>query len=553
MMTFGSSTVSVQPIQAVTREVADSFDLGLAGISEIRAQTAALTSSVQSLLAATDLGSGDGRSPLACFVDSARLTAEAAETVAASLGDSRNVAVLAGIIENLRALRKRAVELRTISMLTKISCYRGTEDGLNIDSFVTALETWSRDLEDTVSEALSLVGAVEDQCAGARERLVHMANSYRSLVGKVEADRLRLAELEAAHRTHVAATRANNSALAKEVAGAVVRLVECLQFPDAFAQRAAHLETMLRALDEDRPARERAAIRRLAAAQLNALADALEGTAGDAGRALSAIAAAVDGNTASRWSKSPSTGWISALEQGSAAISATVSAARDQLDAALEILAGTTRHLEHAAKTLTASQVLNVQLTTLAHNTAIAASKSSSASSALRVLAGSVREVVDKVADLAAGLATRLKVLTQLSSTLEASGLVERIPELDAIRDRAGTDAKTAAEAFLSVEQAQAAIHGHADRISDATVSASGAFAEAGRRAAALRAVAAQIGPGPDLAPPPGAEPDLGWIFSLYTMEEERAVHRSLFPSDHAAEEALEDRETEDELDDFLL
>ena len=157
-MTFGSSTVSVQPIQAVTREVADSFDLGLAGISEIRAQTAALTSSVQSLLAATDLGSGDGRSPLACFVDSARLTAEAAETVAASLGDSRNVAVLAGIIENLRALRKRAVELRTISMLTKISCYRGTEDGLNIDSFVTALETWSRDLEDTVSEALSLVG-----------------------------------------------------------------------------------------------------------------------------------------------------------------------------------------------------------------------------------------------------------------------------------------------------------------------------------------------------------------------------------------------------------
>lgn len=552
-MSSEPNTVPVQSLRDAAAEIAEAFDLGLEGIGRIRSGTEALTSTVGALVELTGSDAGPDGSQLGRFLTHARLTADAAEGVAASLGDSRTAVVLSEITHSLRELHKRAIELRATSMLTKISCFGGGGDGLDIGSFVTALDDRSRDLKDTVSESLWILQAVDAQCGKARKRLSDMAAAFRALLRQFDADRERLAALEAAHDSHLAATRENNSALAENVGGAVGRLIGCLQFPDSFAQRAAHLEAMLHALDDDRRAEQHGAIRRLAAAQLSAMADALDTTAGDAGAALADIRGAIGGNTGTRWSKSPSSGWISALEQGSMAISAAATEARHQLDDALEMLNATSRHLEDAAKALTASQELNAELTTSAHNAALAASRAGASTSALRTLAGSVQDIVGKVSRLASGLAAGLEALTELSSALDEAGLSARVAELDAIRERAEGDAVRAGDTFRSVERVQASVFAHAEDIAGATEKASRAFADAARRGRTLRETAAAIGPttGPDDGR--GLAPDLGWIFALYTMEEERAVHRTLFPADEGRVDAPADLEADDDLDGFLM
>lgn len=181
---------------------------------------------------------------LANFVTIAGTSAREAEGVAAALASGGNTAVLNGVAASLRQMSKRATELMATSMLAKIT--GAAEDGaLENAAFVRRLDEHARDLKQTAEMALSKMQRIETQVGTARTLLTEMAQASHDVLATFRKDHVRLAELEAAHETHVATTHDNTAKLVRDTAAAVGCLIGCLQYPDTFAQRIAHVSTML--------------------------------------------------------------------------------------------------------------------------------------------------------------------------------------------------------------------------------------------------------------------------------------------------------------------
>ena len=236
-----------------------------------------------------DDGQGNGENLFHTFLGRATSVADAAESATALLcGDSLRDNVR-GLTSDLSELGKRASELRMISSLAKVACTESEDIDRRLGAFVQTLDGRSDDLGRIAKESSEAVSRIWSASGRAADSLRAMTSDFRVLSVSTGDEAARLRALAAAHREHVSGVQGASHRLAENVRGSVARLIDCLQFPDAFAQRAEHVAAMLAALEEDRPAAERAAIARLADAQLCAMADALESVTRDADDALTSI------------------------------------------------------------------------------------------------------------------------------------------------------------------------------------------------------------------------------------------------------------------------
>ncbi len=210
------------------------------------------------------------------------------------------------------------------------------------------------------------------------------------------------------------------------------------------------------------------------------------------------------------------------------------------------------KRIDAAIEALKVSTSLNKRLEIAAHNAAIAASHFGSSTSPLHVLAGSVKTAVTQTTTLTTKLSAGLQLFRDASRRLEQAHLADELGALVEIQECARTAAERHSAGFTEFQRLQDEVVAKNQTIARAAQAAGVAFDAAGRRGAELRRLAQTVSSLSSGSAENAEDFDLGWLEALYTMEEERAIHRELFPSLGLAK-PVESSVDEDELDDFLL
>jgi hypothetical protein len=423
----------------------------------------------------------------------------------------------------LEEIGKRTGELRAVSTLTLV-----TARSLHVEVF-----------DDYVRNLRSLVAALSDEARQLRDGVLalsdrrrcasrHYAEAVRSLTGVTGVLEAVAAERARTDRIFLASL-ARISALAEtlpSVAGAeTTSLVSAMQFADSVAQRLDHIGQIMA-----RQAASGPSAGALAGAQLRALVADIRTTALGIERSLGKIAAmAGDAGqvlTGDRSSEGggPATSAIvlgrRILEQtasGTAgALAAIERAARESGD--LEVLAREAS--DRFSRVTTATEVIHLA----AINAALLARRDDGQERALTVLSVEVQQQ-----------ATACSRVSRSCS--EAVALLSNQDDLDAfaaVTSEAETFRRLVADTSAAVDAAGRALErigalGDAaiDALDLLTASVNAAHTALGAIVGAVSGLAALADRLPD-RPSPDSGPLLD-IMDLYTMEEERAVHRHLF------------------------
>jgi hypothetical protein len=536
----------------LSSDISSAFSIAFFELETIRTSAADLGAEVARLLAAAaHEGGGDGNTgSIEAFLQNATSAAEAAESAAGALTNRSFQGALVSVAGSLHEMRKCVLELASVSSLTKITQPQQGEISERLTVFTETLDSRCQELRDSAWRSSDLVGKIQHQSGLARDGLTAIGQEFRGISDGAGRQTRHLAELEAAHRAHMQAVGDDAGRLGTDVGRAVAELVGCLQFPDAFSQRVEHVRAALQAVDGASEA-EAGAIAAVVAAQLRAMATALADVTDKANRALETLSAALRQSSVigSRSEAiDPSDAWMDVSSRTNEAMLRSVARAREQLGTALALLAGLTGQIDTARTNLEASVRLNRELETSVHNASIVAIRSGSSNSPLRFLAGAVKDVVERTSGQIDRIATALMHIRETSEALGATSLESDLQTLLRIQEGA-MQAGSEQEAMVEVvRETRENLLAHASRLTGSATAGAHAFRAAGEHAGALGDLAEKV---QRIAPPD--EPvscDLGWLYALYTMEEERAVHRDVLglPA-AAADEASESAD----LDDFVL
>lgn len=533
-------------------EISGAFSVALFELETVRATTAEVDAEVRRLLEAAapdEAGEGEASS-FGAFLANATRAAEAAEAAAGSLADRDFQNALVSVTGALQDMKKCTFELATISSLTKIT--QSEADGVShrVAAFTQSLDGRCRELRSSSAESFDLIAQIQQQSGLARDELAAIGREFRGVSDQAGRQTQRLAELEAAHRARMVAVRENADRLGQGVRRAVAELIGCLQFPDAFSQRAEHVRLALHRMEGTADAAERHAVARVLSAQLEAMARALEEVTGRATGSLRALVEALDQGAAIGGTEAldPSSAWMDANARANEAMLRSVAVTRQQLASALELLAGLTRQIDGARSSLEASSELNHELEISVHNASIVASRFGSSSSPLRVLAGGVKDVVGRTSGLIGRIATALTHIGETSEALERTSLKDELETLLGIQEAALGAASRQAGLIETVRGARQGLTTKASRLAGAATAGAHAFEAAGGHAATLAGMAERLRPaGPALDV---SACDLGWLHASYTMEEERAVHREVLGLPLAEPDPAD---ADADLDEFML
>lgn len=545
-------------LDGVAVDVMDRFDDGLAHLSRVRTAARALGETVERLLTLTGDQGDDAPDddPLQNFLSHARIIRDRSGETARLLSEDSFSETLTQMDDDLRLLRDRATELRSVTYLTKIVCADDALENARLDPFIRTLEQRSVELREISTQALKASSAIRGASREAAGTLSSLGTTFDEMVRAAETASTEIGTLAEGHASHIATVRDNSRRLAEDIGGAVSRLIDCLQFPDAFSQRREHVVAIIAARETATGGPERHALGRIAAAQLAAMGEALVQVTQDAQTALSVVTTSVDacapGGGAGR--DDPSAQWLDAARRGNDLMREAADAGRARLDSSLALLDGVLGHIAEAISGLEASVDLNGSLENSARNAAISASRAGDSGSALHVLSQNVREVVIATTALTERLSKALQRVHGVSDGLKGAGLREELAMLDRIQAGAKSmaDAQTGMLRKLGTQQAE--LSQQAADIRQAAQSASTAFGSAGQEAPRLELIAAnqEQAIAPDDA---DAAVDLAWVEALYTMEEERAVHRALYPDSFSSAMGLSVTadEADEDLDGFLM
>ena len=509
-------------------EIGSAFSVALVELATVRTAAAALGADVVRLTEAAERGRADPDGIVDSFVTNASQAATAAETAAGSLADHDFQRALVSILKSLGELKRSTIELSAISSLTRITNSEGQDVSSAIAVFTQSLDLHSGELRKCAASSSDLIGHIQRQSGQARDRLMAIGGELRAVSAHAGRQTGRLAELEAAHRTHMALVQRNAQQLGQAVARSVGELIACLQFPDAFAQRVAHMRTALEALPQIIEPGERACLSAVISAQIDAMAAALDDVCTKADKSLGTLLAIVDadaGSSAESGAHDASSIWMNANLRSQEAMLQSVDSARSQLGSAICVLADVTRQIDSARASLETSARLNLELENSVHNASIVSSRSSATKSPLRVLAGGVKEVAGRTSHLVTGISEGLLVVRAASEALEQTGLADELQTLTELQLAASQAASAQAADVGAVRDAQQSLRGQTSRLKGAASAAMSAFAAARESAEALEDMARLLAPETVAA---ADACDLTWLAALYTMEEERAVHREV-------------------------
>ena len=540
-------------LERLSHEIAGAFSIAFFELETIRSTAAEFGTDIGNLLAVTapEDGAAEGDSAFETFLQNAASAAAAAESAAGSLTDRAFQGALIRISGSLLEMKKHTVALTSISSLTKITQTETRDMGNRLAAFTESLDGRCRELQAATARSADLVVETQHQSGLARDRLTAIGLEFRALSEGAGDEAVRLAGLERVHHARMSEIRDDANRLDGEVKKAVGGLIGCLQFPDAFAQRADHVRTAIAAMDKA-AAPERAALARVACAQLGAMAEALTTVATTASRTLGTLRTAFESSPIIHnrsEAADPSDAWMTATAQANEVMLDSVDRAREQFGAALALLSGLTRQIDATQDNLETSVRLNRELETSVHNASLVAHRSGSQTSPLRFLAGSVKDVVDRTSDLIAQISEALRHIRGTSEALAASSLESDLETLLGVQESAAQATEEQAGKVGRVRQMRRQLLGHADRLDGAATAGGNAFDAAAEHARAIADLARQVG---EVAPASGEETDaacdLDWLYALYTMEEERVVHRETLGLPE-----VEDAGADEDLDDFML
>lgn len=542
-----SKQTPTKGLDKLSSEIAGAFSISFFELETIRAVAGEFGRDVAQMLEAVEESANRERQEgaVAAFLANATSAADAAETAAKSLTDRSFQDALARISGSLLEMKKHAITLLNVSSLTKITQTETKGVGDQLQSFTGLLDDRCRRLQDATVQSTDLIVETQRQSSLARDRLTAIGQEFRRLSDGADRDTERRKALEADHHAQMEESRQTSRRLNDEVGSAVRGLIGCLQFPDAFAQRMEHVHGAVDALEKSAPA-ERAAIARVAAAQLDAMAVSLTEVAGNAMGALDHLHGSVQRNPLAQSgaaSSNPSDIWMAAMAQANDVMLSSVDRARGQLGGALEVLGALTGQIDRTQGNLEEWMALNRELETTVHNASLVVHRSGSQTSPLRFLAGSVKEIVDRTSGLITEFSAALTYVRTTSQALEVSSLKGDLQKLTGFQEASVQEAATQAEKVAAVNKLRRCLIGHAERLSGAASAGRNAFAAAGDHAAAISLLAAKVramgGEGDASAA------DIGWLFDSYTMEEERQVHRQAMgiaePEKEQGDEDLED------------
>ncbi|CUH39816.1 hypothetical protein JSE7799_02544 [Jannaschia seosinensis] len=536
-------------------DISGAFSVAFFEAEVIRNTAEEFDSDVSMLLAAaaTDGAAGERGTAFAVFLENASSASSAAEEAVASLTDRAFQGALVEVSGSLRDMAKCTAELTTISSLTKITQTELRGAGDRLAAFVDSLDGQCRELQQTTARSADLIVETQRQSGFARDELVDIAREFQALSDGAGRKTVRLARLEHAHHVYTNLVREDASRLGEGVQSAVRDLISCLQFPDAFAQRMEHVQMIFDAM-ENGPDVDRSALAAVAAAQLGSMAEALIDVCSTANLSLVAINAILGENLLADGGKggaNPSDMWMSATTQENQMMLDSVAGARDQLGKALTLLSGLTGQIERTQNHLQASVRLNRELETSVHNASLVAHRSGSANSPLRFLAGSVKDVVGRTSDLMVRIGRSLTYIRSTSEALATSGLSQDLETLLELQAVAVQEADIQSKVVERIRSTRQQLLGHSGRLAGAATAGKSAFGAAADYAAELANLARRV-QGPSLAAPENRNTtsDFDWLYQVYTMEEERSVHRkALGLKDPPSAGVVE----EEDMSDFLL
>ncbi len=541
-----------EALDRLSNDISAVFSVAFFELETIRSTAAEFGSDVECLLSAA--ATGDDRvkreGAFDAFLKNASSAGAAAESAAGSLTDRAFQNALIGVSGSLRDMKKRTVELTAISSLTKITQTETRDAADRLTAFIESLDSRCRQLQKATARSADLVVETQRQSGLARDELTAIALEFRALLDGADGEAEHLAELERRHCDHMSAIGKDAHRLDEEVRAGVGDLIGCLQFPDAFAQRMEHVRAALDAM-EDASMAERGGLYAVAAAQLASMAKALAEVSATATRALEALTTALNQNPAlhSRSeAANPSDAWMTATAQANETMLRSVARARQKLGDALTLLSGLTGQIDATQLNLEASVRLNRELEASVHNASLVAHRSGSQTSPLRFLAGAVKDVVGRTSEMIVRISEALTHIRQTSEELAASSLKSDLETLLDLQGTAVQEAAGQAGMVESVRGTRRRLLGHAGRLAGAATAGGNAFETAAEHAAAVSDLAHRIR---DAAPAAyDASCSLDWLYALYTMEEERVVHRETLGQPAPVEAIAADDE---DLGDFVL
>ncbi|WP_299821525.1 hypothetical protein [uncultured Jannaschia sp.] len=542
----GSQTLSLEQLAS---KVAGTFEVAFFELETIRDTSREFDRQVERLLEATEPGASDeaGQSSYSSFFAHTGRAAEAAQEAAQSLADKKFQTALISVTTTLQEIDRCAVELQSVSFLTKTTLAETSAGTEQVSVFVETLDTQLKELQRSSKASSKLISAIQQRSGLARAELATIASEFRSILRQGESRQDNLASLKTAHEAHIEHIKTAAADLRSGVGQAVGRLVGCLQFPDAFRQRVEHLDA---ALDSGGDAEEAGALAAVVSAQLDALARDLDRETGGAVDALNALSSTLSGDTAlgSDAGFDASNAWVDANRRTNDGMLNAVASGRAKLDNTVELLGDLVERIDRAQENLKTASNLNGALETSVFNALIVASKLANTDTPLPFLAGHVRAVVERSSGLIEQISVALKRIRRTSKALERTGLEADLEQLAAIQESLSERSTGIARMVKQIATAREALQSQSMRLSTSSGAAIQAFQIAadyapafGDLARTVRA-AAEAGDGPYR--------DVPWLYASYTMEVERDVHRGALGLPEAE---AEDGEDADDFDDFLL
>ena len=541
-----SPTLSLKQLSST---VAGTFEVAFFELEAIRDTAAEFEVQVGRLLEATELKApeeGDRASYSSFFGNTGRAAA-AAEDAARSLANREFQSALVTIAGALREIDECAIELSSISFLTKITQSETPAASEQVAVFVQTLDARLGELKRSSTVSSNLISAIQRQSGLARDELAAIARDFKSMMQQGESRQDRLVQLEAAHHAHIGSIKTGAGNLRAGVSQAVGGLVGCLQFPDAFAQRVDHLTAATARELEDGEARS---VEIVISAQLHALSRDLGSETGKALAALQSLSDTLDADMAigEEHGLDPSSAWIDANRRTNDAMLNAVASGRTKLGTTLGLLKDLVAQIDKAQSNLEESSRHNHELETSVHNALIVASKSANMTSPLRFLAGGVKEVVGRSSNLIARISAALARIRATSQALERTGLEKELESLAAIQENVSARSLEIAGTVEQIRAARDGLRTQSTRLTASSAAAMQAFQTAAGYAPAFSEMAGETGSATSRGEEPC--PDVAWLYASYTMDVERVVHREALglPDPEAASP-----DEEDEFDDFLI
>ena len=546
-----SDGVPPQPqfLGQLASKVAGTFEVAFLELETIRDTSGAFAAEIERLLKATEPATSDesDESSHSRFFAHTNRAAAAAELAARSLANKKFQSALISVTTTLREIDKCAVELQSISFLTKTTLAETSVDTEQVSVFVGTLDTQLKELQRSSAASTKLIAAIQQQSSLARDELATIASEFRSILRQGESRQDNLESLREAHEAHIDRIKIAAGDLRTGVNQAVGRLVGCLQFPDAFRQRVEHLEA---ALDSNGGDDETRAIAVVVSAQLDVLARDLGAetrVAHDALTSLSEVLAA-DTTLHSDQGFDSSTAWVDASRRTNEGMLNAVASGRAKLDNTVELLGDLVERIDRAQSNLETASKLNGALETSVFNALIVASKLANSNTPLPFLAGHVRTVVERSSSLIEQISVALKRIRRTSQALEQTGLEADLEQLSAIQESLSLRSTGIAQMVKQISTGREAIRSQSTRLSSASAAAIQAFEAAAGYAPAFADLGEEVRRASTATDAPPA--DIPWLYAIYTMEVERTVHREALGLPEVQEDTAED---EDDFDDFLL